>query len=56
MEPFEEHPSTVQFLYDFKNKSASDKEHLQHIDAHGIIVHPDNVLIIFHHLYTLRKP
>ena len=40
---------SVQLLYDFKNKSTSNLEHLQHFDANGITVHPYKVLIIVTH-------
>ena len=43
-------------MYDSKNKSTSDLEHMQHSDASGIIVHTCKVLIIVHDCYTLSKP
>ena len=46
----------VQRVYDSRNKSTSNFEHLQHADANGIIVHPSKLWIIVHDFYTLRKP
>ena len=45
----------VHRVYDSRNKSTSNMEHLQHSDANGIIVHPSKKLIIIHHCYTLKK-
>ena len=47
--------SAVKFLQAFKNKSANEKEHLQHFDANCIIAHIYKVLIIVHDRYTLIK-
>ena len=42
-------------VYESRNKSTSNLEHLQHYDANGIIVHTSKLLIIVHDCYTLRK-
>ena len=42
-------------VYDSRNKSTSNLEHLKHAAANGIIVHPSKVLIIVHDCYKLRK-
>ena len=44
----------VHSLYDSRNKSTSNLEHLQQFDANGIIVQPYKLLIIAHDCYTLR--
>ena len=43
-------------VYNSRNESTSNLEHLQHSDANGIIVHLCKLLYINHDCYTLRKP
>ena len=45
----------VHRVYDSRNKSTSNLEHLQPSDANGIIVYPTKLLIIVHDCFTLRK-
>ena len=45
----------VHWVYDSRNKSTSNLEHLQHSYANGITVHFSKLLIIVHDCYTLRK-
>ena len=45
----------VHSLYDSRNKSSSNLEHLQQLYANGIIAHPYKLLNIVHDCYKLRK-